>query len=42
MEKVPLIKVCITSANSSSELEILPDSGANVSAAEKEVLQHLK
>ena len=41
MEKAPLIKVCITSANGSIELEVLPDSGAYILAAEKEVLQHL-
>ena len=41
MEKAPLIKVCITSANGSSELEVHPDSGADISSAEKEVLQYL-
>ena len=41
MEKAPLIKVCITSDNGSSELEILRDSGADILAAGKEVLQHL-
>ena len=41
MEKAPLIKVCITSANSSSKLEVLPDSGADILVAGKEVLQHL-
>ena len=41
MEKAPLIKVCITSANGSSELEVLPDSGADILAAGKQVLQHL-
>ena len=30
MEKAPLIKVCITSANGSSELEVLPDSVADI------------
>ena len=40
-ERAPFVKVCITSPNSSSELEVLPDSGADRSAAGKEVAQHL-
>ena len=40
-ERAPLVKVGIASANGSSELEVLPDSGADISAAGKEILQHL-
>ena len=40
-EQAPLVKVGITSVNSSSELEILLDTGADISATGKEVLQHL-
>ena len=40
MDKAPLIKVCITLVHGSSELEVLPDSGADILAARKEVLQH--
>ena len=40
-EQALLVKVCITSANGFSELKVLPDSGADISAAGKEVLQHL-
>lgn len=37
-EQAPLVKVGITSAYGSSELEVLPDSGADISAAGKEIL----
>ena len=40
-EPAPVIKILVTSANGSRELEVLPDSGADISAAGKEVLQHL-
>ena len=40
-EPAPLVKVLVTSANGSCELQALPDSGADISAAGKETLQTL-
>ena len=39
--KAPLIKVCINSANESYELEVLPDSGADILTTGQQALQHL-
>lgn len=40
-EPAPLIRIQITSSNGSTDFNVLPDSGADISAAGKEVLQHL-
>ena len=40
-EPAPLVKVLVTSANGSCELQALPDSGADISAIGKETLQTL-
>ena len=40
-EPAPLIEVLITSPNGSSKFKVLPDSGADISAAGKEVLHNL-
>ena len=40
-DPAPLITVNVTSANGSSDVTILPDSGADISASGREILVHL-
>ncbi len=40
-DPAPLIKVNITSTNGSCDIEVLPDSGADISASGKGILTHL-
>ena len=40
-DPAPLIPVNITSTNGSCDIEVLPDSGADISASGKEILAHL-